>query len=187
MANPETPANRTEAPSGAVSAQAARSRMKRFLIIFPICLLAGFGLLLAPFSQSAVTGFTVGVVKICARVVSLCGGHIMAAHDVLTNPSTGFSIRVEDTCNASNVTVLLWAAILAFPAPWRQKTKGLLAGTLVLHGVNLFRIISLFYIGQQDPGLFEFVHLYVWESLIVVVTLAIFWSWVQRTYRVGQP
>jgi exosortase H (IPTLxxWG-CTERM-specific) len=160
--------------------------MRRFLIVFPICLLAGFALLLAPFSQSSVTAFTVGVVGVCAKLVAVCGGRVTAAHDVLLNPVTGFSIKVEDTCNASNVTILLWAAILAFPAPWREKVKGLLIGTLLLHGVNLIRIASLFYIGQHSPGMFEFTHLYVWEGLIMLITLVIFWNWVQRTYRAAQ-
>lgn len=167
--------------------QTLRTRMRRFLIVFPICLIAGFALLLAPFAQSTVTGFTVGVVRICAKLVSMCGGRVIAVHDVLQNPATGFSIQVEDTCNASNVTILLWAAILAFPAPWREKAKGLVAGTLVLHGVNLLRIASLYYIGQHDPGMFEFTHLYVWEGVIMLVTLVIFWTWVQRTYRSSQP
>jgi len=160
-----------------------RDRMRRFLIIFPICLVAGFGLLLAPFSQTTVTRFTVGVVNVCAKVMKMFGGRVSTFNDVLINPVTGFSIKVEDTCNASNVTVLLWAAILAFPAPWKQKLKGLLIGTVVLHAVNLIRIISLYYIGQLQPGWFDFTHLYVWETVIMIVTLVIFWNWVQRTYR----
>src|ERR1700690_1154814 len=116
MPNQETPANRAGQQIDAAPADAFRARMRRFLIMFPVCLLAGFGLLLAPFSQSAVSGFTVGLVAISARLVSLFGGHAAAARDILSNPATGYSIRVEDTCNASNVTVLLWAAILAFPA-----------------------------------------------------------------------
>jgi exosortase H (IPTLxxWG-CTERM-specific) len=177
MANPEAP----DSP-----AQTLRARMRRFLIVFPICLAAGFGLLLAPFSVPAVTAFTSGIVAVCAKLVSLCGGQAAAVHGVLRNPVTGFSIQVEDTCNASNVTVLLWAAILAFPAPWREKVKGLAAGTLAIHGVNLFRIASLFYLGQHSPGMFEFAHLYVWEGVIMLVTLVVFWTWVQRTYRAGQ-
>jgi exosortase H (IPTLxxWG-CTERM-specific) len=177
MANPETPAN---------AAQTLRGRMKRFLIVFPICLGAGFALLLAPFSVPAVTAFTSGIVAICAKLVWLCGGQAAAVQKVLRNPVTGFSIQVEDTCNASNVTILLWAAILAFPAPWREKAKGLVAGTLVIHAINLLRIVSLFYLGQHSPGMFEFAHLYVWEGVIMLVTLVIFWTWVQRTYRAGQ-
>ena len=157
--------------------------MRHFLIVFPICLLAGFGLLLAPFSQSAVTRFTVGIVGTSAQLVRLCGGQVAANGDILSNPRTGYSIRVEDTCNASNVTVLLWAAILAFPATWRQKLVGLVIGTFALHVVNLLRIISLFYIGQHQPAWFEFTHLYVWEALIMLVTLAIFWTWVQQMDR----
>jgi exosortase H (IPTLxxWG-CTERM-specific) len=175
MATPESPA------------QTLRARMRRFLIVFPICLAVGFALLLAPFSQPAVTAFTAGIVAICAKLVGLCGGPATAYQGMLRNPVTGFSIQVEDTCNASNVTILLWAAILAFPAPWRAKLKGLLAGTLVLHAVNLFRIASLFYIGQHSPGMFEFTHLYVWEGAIMLLTLVIFWTWVQSTYRASQP
>ena len=160
--------------------------MRRFLIAFPICLAAGFALLLAPFSQPAVRVFTAGIVATCAKLVWLCGGQAAAAGDVLRNPATGFSIQVEDTCNASNVTVLLWAAILAFPAPWGQKLKGLALGTVALHGVNLLRIASLFYIGQHSPAMFEFTHLYVWEGAIMLVTLVIFWTWVQRTYRAAE-
>src|SRR5271157_2742191 len=126
MANPETPASRSEPPAATTPAQTLRARMRRFLILFPICLLAGFALLLAPFSVSAVTAFTSAIVAICAKLVWLCGGQAAAAQNVLRNPITGFSIQVEDTCNASNVTILLWAAILAFPAPWREKVKGLL-------------------------------------------------------------
>jgi exosortase H (IPTLxxWG-CTERM-specific) len=98
--------------------------------------------------------------------------------NMLLNPATGFSIEVQDTCNASNVTLLLWAAILSFPAPWIQKGKGLLAGTVAIHLLNLVRIISLFYLGQYDQRWFEFAHLYVWESLIMLATLTIFGAWV---------
>ena len=46
--------------------------------------------------------------------------------------------------------------------------------------MNLVRIVSLYYIGQHNRQWFEFAHLYAWENLIVLITLAIFWNWVQR-------
>jgi exosortase H (IPTLxxWG-CTERM-specific) len=182
MANP-TSANPTDGSIGAQPPHKSRARMRQFAITFPILLVAGFGLLLAPFSRPAINVFTSGLVAVSARLVSLCGGKIAGAGDVLRNPVTGYSIRVEDACNGSNVTILLWAAILAFPASWPQKLKGLFFCTLLLHAVNLVRIISLFYIGQLDHDWFEFAHLYAWESLIVLITLVIFWNWVQRSYR----
>ena len=162
--------------------EAARSRMKRFVVLFPVWLLAGFGLLFAPFTRPAIDRGTGWLVEVSAWLVRLLGGQASAQSGLLRNPASGFSIRVLDTCNASNVTVLLWAAILAFPAPWTSKGKGLATGTAAIHVLNLVRIVSLFYLGQVSDKWFEIAHLYVWESLIVLFTLVIFWLWVQHTY-----
>ena len=161
----------------------AAAGMKRFAILFPVFLLAGFGLLFTPILRPAIDGGTALLVQVSAFVVRILGGHAAAQSDILRNPASGFSIRVLDTCNASNVTVLLWAAILAFPAPWIEKGKGLAGGTAAIHVLNVVRIVSLFYLGQVNAKWFEIAHLYVWESLIVLFTLVIFWLWVQTTFR----
>src|SRR5580704_405528 len=113
-----------------------RKQMLRFVACFSLCLLLGFGLLLAPFMQPAVARGTADIVKACAGLVRLFGGHAVARQDLLMNPATGFSIRVEDTCNASNVTLLLWAAMLSFSAPWILKGKGMAAGAVAIHCLN---------------------------------------------------
>lgn len=157
--------------------------MLRFVAGFLLCLLLGFGLLEAPFAQPALNRGTTTLVELSAGLVRLCGGHAAARADVLVNPASGFSIEVKNPCNASNVTLLLWAAILSFPAPWIRKGQGLLAGTAVIHALNLLRIVSLFYLGQYNMGWFDFAHLYVWESVLMVATMAIFGVWVQRVLR----
>lgn len=164
-------------------------RLARFLWVFPVCVLAGFTVLQAPFARPAVDGFTAFLVKTSAFLVHLFGGSVAAQQKILRNPATGFQITVEDTCNASNVVILLWSAILAFPATWRQRARGIVAGTLVVHAVNLLRIISLYYLGQYKMDWFDFAHLYVWEGLMMLVTLVVFWSWVQqsRDATTGQP
>jgi exosortase/archaeosortase family protein len=75
------------------------------------------------------------------------------------------------------VTILLWAAMLTYPSGWLHRLKGLALGTLALHAVNLVRIISLFYLEQYNRQWFDFAHFYLWESLIVLDTLVIFWVW----------
>ena len=154
----------------------------RFGLIFFGSLLAGFGLLVAPFAQPAINRATSGLVDVSALLLRLSGAQAVGQNDLLRNPTSGFSIQVKNTCNASNVTILLWAAILGFPASWAAKGKGIIAGTLAIQVANLFRIVSLFYIGQIDTRWFEFMHLYVWESVFVLFTLTIFWTWVRRTH-----
>jgi exosortase H (IPTLxxWG-CTERM-specific) len=161
---------------------AQRATMIRFAGYFLLCLLAGFAILLAPFTQPAFERATASLVTVCAFVVRLFGGSASAHLNLLLNPVNGYSIEVKDTCNASNVTLMLWAAILAFPAPWIKKGKGLLAGTLAIHVLNLIRIISLFYLGQYNTSWFDFAHLYVWESLIMLGTMVIFSLWVRTLH-----
>jgi exosortase H (IPTLxxWG-CTERM-specific) len=162
--------------------EAARSLMTRFVILFLVGLLGGFGMLFTPVFRPVIDRWTAVLVDVSAFVVRLLGGQGVAQSDLLRNPASGFTIRVLDTCNASNVTVLLWAAILAFPAGWKAKGKGLSLGTAAIHLVNLLRIVSLFYIGQISDKWFEIAHLYLWESLIVLFTLGTFWLWVQHIY-----
>ena len=51
--------------------------------------------------------------------------------------------------------------------------------------MNLLRIISLFYLGQYNRNWFDFAHFYLWEGLIVLDTLAIFWLWAVVVRRSG--
>jgi exosortase H (IPTLxxWG-CTERM-specific) len=161
-----------------------RAQMRRFLILFPVCLLGGFGLLQVPPVAFWVGRFTGSLVTVSGALIHLFGGKATVIGVILQSP-LGFGVKVENGCNAVNVTILLWAAILTYPAPWLQKLKGIAAGSLALHVVNLLRIISLFYLGQYSQEWFNFAHFYLWESLIVLDTLAIFWLWAVFVRRSG--
>lgn len=154
-----------------------KAKMRRFLALFPLLLIAGFGLLQVPAVDAAVGRFTQALVGICGGLIHICGGHAVVAGDVLRSPFGGTGVKVENGCNAINVTILLWAAILTYPAPWLHRMKGLALGTLALHAVNLIRIVSLYYLQQYNRQWFDFAHFYLWESLIVLDTLVIFWIW----------
>jgi exosortase H (IPTLxxWG-CTERM-specific) len=149
----------------------------RFLVLFPLALALGFALLQVPSVDALVIRFTGSLVHISAVLIHLFRGKALVSGSVLTSPLNGFSVQVENGCNAVNVTILLWAAILVYPAAWSDKLRGLAAGTLALHALNIVRIITLFYLGQYNRFWFDFAHLYLWECLIVIDTLAIFWGW----------
>ena len=180
MARKPSPNHTRAVQAEEASAPPRQNRMLRFLVLFPIFLAVGFCALLIPFLHPAITAFTRGLVEVSAMVIRLFGGNAAAHQVILQNPSNGFAMEVLDGCNGDDVVVLLWAAILAYPASWSQKGKGLLAGTATIYVINFLRIISLFYLGQYDRQWFEFAHQYVWESVFVLLTLTIFWMWVRR-------
>jgi exosortase H (IPTLxxWG-CTERM-specific) len=162
-----------------------QAQMRRFLVLFPVCLLVGFALLQVPPVEAGIARFTRSLVGVSGALIHLFGGRAVVAGDILVNPSGGSGVRVENGCNAINVTILLWAAILTYPAPWPHKLRGLAAGSVALHAVNLLRIISLYYLEQYNRTWFDFAHFYLWESLIVLDTLVIFWIWAAFVRRRG--
>jgi exosortase H (IPTLxxWG-CTERM-specific) len=156
----------------------------RFVIIFTCCMLFAFGVLVTSPVQSVDVEFSRALVKISRSLVLVCGGHAIQDAAILRSPG-GFAVEMRDGCNAINVTILLCSAVLAFPAPWKMKALGLAAGSAIIQALNLLRFISLFYLGQYSMTWFDFVHAYLWESLLVLDTMVVFWLWVNRVARFG--
>ena len=73
--------------------------------------------------------------------------------------------------------VLLLCAIVAFPAPWRHKLLGVALGFLAIQGLNLVRIIALFYLHDWNQVWFEWFHLYLWPALIILDALVVWLIW----------
>jgi exosortase H (IPTLxxWG-CTERM-specific) len=155
-------------------------------LIFTGCFLLGLALLPTPVLRPAITGFSSALVNVSASLILHCGGNAHAEGPVLRNPTDGFAIEMKDGCNGVTVTMLLWSAILAFPASWRHRAIGLVSGSVAIQVVNFIRFISLFYLGQYNLNWFDFAHHYLWESLIMLDTVVVFWVWVAKiVYRHG--
>lgn len=158
----------------------------RFAAVFACCFLVGIGLLLTPPLQTLDKAFSQQLVRVADALIQLFGGHATRDAAVLRAPA-GFAVEMRDGCNAINVVILLWSAVLAFPAPWKLKLMGIGLGSLIIQVVNILRFISLFYLGQYSMTWFDFAHAYLWESLIVLDTMVVFWYWVNRVLRAGAP
>jgi len=176
FANSETVAEPVSAPPGHL-------RMQRLVALFTFWILVSFGLLNAPWIKPLVRAFTRSLVSLSAAIITLAGGSAVVNDDVIQSPANGFAIRMLNGCNGAHVTIVLWSAVLAFPASFKLKVEGLLAAALAVHSLNLVRFISLFYVGQYAPAWFDFAHVYLWESLIMMDALVVFWFWVHYVLR----
>ena len=153
--------------------------MRRFLLAFVGIGLLLYGLVyLPPVRDLVIAPFTDGLTAAAGGVITTFGGHAWVQGNVLSIP--GFSVRILDLCNGVEATLLLWAALLAFPAPWRYRLWGLLIGALGVQALNLARIVSLVYLGVWKPTWFYWVHWYVWDALILVDVLLLFLLWLRR-------
>lgn len=163
--------------------------LPRFAITFGVCLLVGFGALLLPVVQTVDGNITKSLVQVAHSLIHVWGGSAAVTGAILFAPN-GFGVEMKDGCNAANVTILFWAALIAFPAGPRMKIVGGLIGGLLIQVVNILRFISLFYLGQYSTSLFDFAHNYLWETLIILDTVVIFWwrvNWVNRGTEAANP
>ncbi len=65
-------------------------------------------------------------------------------------------------------------AVIAFPASIKKKIIGIVAGFIVLQVVNILRIAGLAYSGIYFRKLFEYIHIYVAQGMMIAISLGIF-------------
>ena len=87
---------------------------------------------------------------ISTSIVTLFDPNVVAYGKVIRSVGNGFAVSIEAGCNGVEATLVLCAAILAFPAPWRHKALGIAIGVVAVQLLNIVRVISLFYIGQWN-------------------------------------
>ena len=160
--------------------------MVRFLVLFLLIQATLFGLELTPPAQRwFVEPWTNALAQISTAIVTFFDPNVVAVGKVMRSTTNGFAVSIEAGCNGVEATIVLVAAILAFPAPWKHKLAGLAAGIGSVQGLNVLRVISLFYLGQWNFQVFEWAHLYVWQALIMLDVLVVWLVWVRTLPRAG--
>lgn len=153
--------------------------MLRFLLIFLLILGSLFALELTPTGQALVHPWAALLAGFSTSLITLFDPKVITYGNVIQSQSNGFGVAIEAGCNAVEACIVLAAAILAFPSPWRHKLFGIVIGMVVVQIVNILRIISLFYLGQWRMDAFEFAHLYLWQRLIMLDVLVVWLIWVR--------
>jgi exosortase H (IPTLxxWG-CTERM-specific) len=158
--------------------------MIRFFIVFLVLLATLFTLELTPWAQThLVVPWTNLLAQVSTALVTMFDPNVIAEGKVIRSASNGFAVSIEAGCNGVEATIVLLAAMLAFPASWRYRFIGLAIGFVAVQALNVVRIISLFYIGQWSYTVFEWAHLYVWQALIMLDVLVVWLLWVRRVPR----
>jgi len=154
--------------------------MIRFFILFTVLLVGLFTLeILQPAEKYVILPFTSFIADISVWIIQLFDDNVMSISNVIRDKTTGFGVRIERGCNGVEAVIILFAAIFAFPAPIKHKLIGFLIGFLMIQGLNLVRIVSLFYMGQWNQVAFEWFHLYLWQALIILDALVVWLIWLR--------
>jgi exosortase/archaeosortase family protein len=91
------------------------------------------------------------------------------------------TIQIVSDCTPMFPMLLLIGGMLAFPAPWRAKVVGSLVGAVVLWLYNLLRIFVLMAVLRFAPAQFDIVHVFLWQSLTLLMVLGCFLLWIHTS------
>lgn len=158
-------------------------RSLRFAAVFIACIAAfSAALQIEAVERSFVIPFTRLIAHAGSAVLNLIGLPTRVEGTVISGEG-GFGVNILKGCNGVYVTAIVVSAILAFPSTWREKTIGLALSLPGVQAVNLVRIVSLYYIGLTREELFEQFHLYVWQTGVIILSMAIWLFWAEVLVR----
>jgi exosortase family protein XrtM len=118
--------------------------------------------------------------KVSAWLINLItpGEKVVLDKDILI--SQGFSVQIKPGCDGMDAMILLAAAVIAFPMPGRQRLWGLGIGLFLLYAANIIRTMVLYYSAKYEPEIFDFMHIYVGQTFIILIACLFFFYWISR-------
>lgn len=106
--------------------------------------------------------------------VLLVGDSVMAA---------GASVRIVSECTPLVPGLLLFGAIAVYPASVTRKFVGCVSGGILLWAYNVLRIAALLVVLARYPSFFDLVHVYLWQSVTLLLIAGLFLAWLRWTER----
>ncbi|MCX7552987.1 exosortase H [Marinicella sp. S1101] len=162
--------------------------MLRFTLLFFTIMVSLFLLeIYEPVRQAVILPFTGLIAAFSSWLIQIFDANVIATGDVIRDSISGYAIQIAPGCNGVEAMIILLAAIIAFPAPFFYKLKGLFWGFIAIQALNMVRIISLFYLLQWDRNWFEFFHLYLWQALIILDALVVWLIWLRYLPKKDKP
>lgn len=97
--------------------------------------------------------------------------------------AVGGGLNIENGCEGLEALLLLVAAFLVAPIPWRSRLSGLIFGSALVFLLNQARILALFYAYRASHALFDPLHADVLPIILVLIVCAYFYAWLAYSNR----
>ena len=97
----------------------------------------------------------------------------------------GYPLEVGAPCDGLVLHALFLSFIVAFPGPWKHKLWFAPIGVLLIHGINVLRIVSLAMIIHYKPEYLDFNHDYTFTILVYSFVFLLWMIWVRKFSRIN--
>ncbi len=147
-----------------------------FALIFSVCYFI-FGIA-EGVRNGLIKPYTGILAKAVAGIVNLFGAGATAEGTIVQ--ASNFSLNIAMGCDGVEAACLFLAGVLAFPTSWRAKLIGLAIGIPAIQLINILRLVALYYAGVYFPSVVEEIHVYVAQTVVIILSTALLILWLER-------
>jgi exosortase/archaeosortase family protein len=116
--------------------------------------------------------YTSGIVFATSKVLGIINIPCTYHGSIIQLPSIALDIKFG--CNGLEAVMIYSIAVIAFPSSWKNRLLGIMLGFIVIQFINILRIAGLAYSGIHFKNLFEYVHIYIAQGVMVAISLGLF-------------
>ena len=159
---------------------AANRNALRFFLVFALIFGASYFLfgIVPGVRLGLIKPYTHFLAKAVTALINLFGAGATVDGAQVISPR--FSISVAMGCDGVEASSLFLAGVVAFPTTWRARLIGLALGIPLIHLINLARLVGLYYAGVYLPSIVEELHVYVAQTLVILLSTALLIVWLDR-------
>ncbi len=121
--------------------------------------------------------YTNAIVFMTAKILKTVHLSCTYQGSIITLP--GIALDVKFGCSGLEAVMIYSVAVIAFPASWKKKLLGIVAGFIIIQVINIIRIAALAYAGVHFRNFFEYIHIYAAQGIMIAVSLAIFFAYIR--------
>ncbi|MCG6551192.1 MAG: archaeosortase/exosortase family protein [Candidatus Magnetominusculus sp. LBB02] len=162
-----------------------KSVLARFIIVYIVLMFVFFNLANLNFFERLLDikgGYSKAIVILLSKILKIFGissSYYRLDDGTVINLPT-ISLNVKFGCNGLEAVIMYVFAVVSFPAAWLNKLKAIAAGFVVIQILNIIRLLALVFVSIHYKGLFFYFHTYFSQSVMIVVSLAMFVIYVRR-------
>ncbi len=168
----------------------AQKKILRFLIIGAVAyvlLLLFYELVIRPYTpidyeinyNIAQTGQFLFSIFGVETVIDVESDHVSLMRDAFSR--TG--VWIGDQCNGFKLFSLFSLLIILLPGNRKSKYWFIPLGIIIIHLVNVFRIMALLIVFEKYPLSLDFNHKYTFTILVYAVIFGLWWWWARKYSR----
>ena len=93
------------------------------------------------------------------------------------------ALDINHECTGVFVLLVYATFVVAYPAPWAMRARGIVVGVVVLMAVNFARLVLLTVIASKSPTWFGYFHEYFFQGAFIALLAFLASVWTEQVRR----